>query len=103
MIAVLKVSMPIHTFKQVVQAFMSPDIPKRPDSMKELGSVAYTDESGDHAVFMFDLPDSEVSNFLTLQSMRSAFIGARAPGFSASVHVGLRVPDSIKALMPMHP
>ena len=103
MIAMLKVTMPIHTFKQVVQAFMSPDIPKRPDSIKELGSVAYTDEGGDHAVFMFDVPDAEIASFLALQTRRSAFIGARAPGFTASVQVGLSVPETIKAALPMYP
>ena len=98
---VLNVNFPPQSFKQVAQAFASPDIPKRPLSMKELASVGYSDEGGSHAVFVFDVPDAEVASFLILQSRRSAFISARAPGFVYSVHGGQSVPDSIRTLMPM--
>jgi len=101
MIALLNVNFPPQSFKQVIQAFTSPDIPKRPESIKELSSVSYSDEGGDRAVFVFEVPDAEVASFLILQSRRSAFISARAPGFVYSVHVGQRVTDSIKTLMPM--
>ena len=102
MMILLKVSFPPQSFKQVVQAFTSPDIPKRPESIKELASVGYDDEGGSHAAFVFDVPDAEVASFFILQSRRSAFISARAPGFVYRVHAGQRVADSIKTLMPMH-
>jgi hypothetical protein len=103
MIAMLNVTYPGASFKPVVQAFTSPDIPKRPDSVKELSSIGYFDDSGSHAVFMFDVPDAQVADFITLQSKRSAFISARAPGFISSVHFGQTVAGSIPMLMPLYP
>lgn len=103
MIAMLNVTYPGASFKQVIQAFTSPDIPKRPESVKELSSVGYYDESGSHAVFMFDVPDAQVADFIALQSKRSAFISARAPGFISSVHFGQTVASSIPMLMPLYP
>ena len=101
MIILLNASFPPQSFKQVTQAFTSPDIPKRPESVKELASVGYDDEGGSHAAFVFEVPDAEVASYLILQSRRSAFISARAPGFVYSVHAGQSVTDSIRTLMPM--
>ncbi len=102
MIAMLHVTYPVHAFKQVVQAFTSPDIPKRPESIKEISSMGYFDNSGAHALFMFDVPDGQAAEFLILQSKRSAFIGAKAPGFNSSVQLGQKVADAIPSLMPMY-
>jgi hypothetical protein len=103
MIAILNSSYPGHMFKQVVQAFTSKDLPKRPESIKELSSIGYADDSGSHAIFMFDVPDTQVGEFLANQNKRTAFITARAPGFNAIVHVGKKVGDAITELMPMYP
>ena len=101
MIAMLKVSYPLHVFKQVAAAFTSPDIPKRPESVKELSSIGYMDNDGGHAVFMFDVPDADIAQFLVVQSKRLAFIGARAPGFCAETQVGQKVQEALPTLMPM--
>ena len=103
MIAMLSVTYPGHAFKPVIQAFTSPDIPKRTESMKEVSSIGYYDDSGSHAIFMFDVPDTQVAEFLAIQSKRSAFISGRVPGFVSSVHVGKSVGESIPDLMPMFP
>jgi hypothetical protein len=101
-IAMLKATYPPHIFKQVIQAFTSPDLPKRRESHKEISSIGYFDDSGAHSVFMFDVPDAEVAEFLVIQSRRSAFISARAHGFNSSVHFGQKVGDAIPNLMPMY-
>lgn len=103
MIAMLSVSYPGHIFKQVVQAFTSPDIPKRPEWVKELSSIGYSDDTGFHSVFMFDVPDAKVADFITLQGKRSAFCAVRAPGCNLSVQLGRTVADAIKNLMPLLP
>lgn len=103
MIAMLSVTYPGHVFKPVIQAFTSPDIPKRPESMKEISSIGYYDDNGSHAIFMFDVPDAQVAEFLAIQSKRAAFISGRVPGFVSSVHVGKSVGESIPDLMPMFP
>ena len=79
MIGMLNVTYPGASFKQVIQAFTSPDIPKRPESMKELSSVGYYDECGNHAVFMFYVPDAQVADFIALQSKQTASIPMLMP------------------------
>lgn len=101
MIAILNVTYPIHSFKQVVQAFTSPDLPKRPESVRDLASVGYFDDGGGRAVFMFDVPDAQAAEFLLVQSKRSAFIGSRVPGFSSNVHLGQTIGEGIPTLMPL--
>lgn len=103
MIAILHATYPVHAFKQVIQAFTSPDIPKRPESIKDISSIGYFDDSGGHAVFMFDVPDAQAAEFIIIQSKRLAFIGARAPGFNTSVQLGQKIADGIPSLMPMFP
>jgi len=103
MIAILSVTFPGHVFKQVVQAFTSPDIPKRPESIKEISSVAYNDDNGSHAVFMFDVPDAQMAEFLSNHANRSAFISGRAPGFVSNLRTGKTVGESIRDMMPLYP
>lgn len=103
MIAILSATFPGHVFKQVVQAFTSPDLPTRPESIKEIASIAYSDDKGDHAVFMFDVPDAQMAEFMANQAKRSAFISARATGFTSSVHAGKTVVEGIRDLMPLYP
>ena len=103
MIAMLDIKYPGHIIKQVVEAFMSPDMPKRPEHMKELSSISYSDDSGYHSVFMFDVPDAQVADFMTLQSKRSAFIAVRAPGCNLRIQMGLTNADAIKETMPLLP
>jgi len=103
MIAMLKATYPLHSFKQVIQASTSPDLPKRPESHKEIASIGYADDSGGHAVFMFDVPDAQLAEFLVIQTKRSAFISARASGFNSSVYLGQKTGDAIPGLMSMYP
>lgn len=103
MIAIISATFPGHVFKQVVQAFTSPEIPKRPESIKEISSIAYSDDSGSHALFMLDVPDAHMAEFVTNQSNRSAFICARVPGFTSSMHAGKTVLETIREQMPMNP
>ena len=102
MIAMLNLTYPGHIIKQVVGAFMSPDMPKRPESVvKELCSIVYSDDSGYHTVFMFDVPDAQVAEFITMQVKRTTFLVTRAPGCSSSLHLGTTVQDGIKNVMPL--
>jgi hypothetical protein len=103
MIAIINVTYPGHILKQVIQAVTSPDLPKRPESVKELSSIGYFDDSGGHSILMLDVPDAQVAEFLLVQSKRSAFIGARAPGVNISVNFGQKAEDGIATVMPMLP
>jgi hypothetical protein len=101
MIAMLHVTYPADAFKPVVQAFMSPDIPKRPDAFRELSSINFQDASCGHAIFTYEVPDEQVAEFIHIQNKRSVFISTRAPGFNANVTLGQAVGPSIQSLMPL--
>ena len=103
MIAMLKAQIPGHAYKQAAQAFMSPDIPKRNEAVKEIGSIGYYDDGGAQVVFLFDVPDALMSEFVLIQSKRTAFISARAPGFNASIQYGQKLSEGIPVLLPMYP
>lgn len=53
-------------------------------------------------MFLFDVPDAMIAEFLTTQSKRTAYISARAPGFACGVHVGQTLAEAIPALKPMY-
>ena len=101
MIAMLTLTYPGHIIKQVTQAFMSPEMPKRPESMKVLSSISSYDDGGYHSVLMFDVPDAQVAEFIIVQSKRSTFFATRAPGCSGCLQWGTTVEDGIKNLMPL--
>lgn len=101
MIAMVVASYPGHVAKQVIQAFMSPDLPKRPASVKELSSISYADPNGFHGVFMFDVPDADVAEFVAVQNKRNVFIATRAPGLTTSMHLGPSVAEGIKNTMSL--
>ena len=101
MIAMLDIKYPGHIIKQVVEAFMSPDMPRRPEHMKELSSISYYDDGGYHTVVTFDVPDAQIAEFIIAQGKRTAFFVTRAPGCSGCLRWGTTVEDGIKQWMTL--
>ena len=89
MIGIISATYPGHVFKQVVQAFTSPELPKRPESIKEISSIAYSDDSGHHALFMLDVPDALVS----LSWLEAADLKARVWKYIKTLNVALILPE----------
>ncbi len=99
----LHVRYPGHVIKQATEVYTSPQMPKRPDYMKELGSIAYHDATGLNVLSLFDVPDDKVGECLQRQAHRSAFFTSRISGGTVEVQVGLSVPEAIKETMPLLP
>ncbi len=101
MIAITIVSYPLKAAKEVIQLFTSPALPARLESAKELAAMTFSDESGQHAYFVFDVPDADVGAYLVSQSKRTAFFGSRVAGYTSTVRVGQKIPDAIATVMPV--
>lgn len=100
---ILEAIYPSHAIKAAIDAYVSPDMPKRPESAKELASITYMERDGVHAFFVFSVQDADLANFYEVQSQRSFFIAARVEGFTTMVHVGSSVAEAIPKVMPVLP
>ena len=94
---------PGHSAKKVLDAFASPDIPKRPEDVKELGSITYSDADGFHVVNLFEVEDSKLAELLKVQGERNIFFGSRAEGLKVEVQVGLSVAESLPMALKQLP
>ena len=103
MIVYLHAVYPGHSAKKVLDAFMSPDIPKRPADVKELGSVTYSDRDGFHGVFLFEVEDSKLAALLNAQGERNVFLGSRAEGVKLEVQVGLSIAEGVPMALKQLP
>ncbi len=95
MIVYLHAVYPGHNIKAVLDAFMSPEIPKRPDHVKELGSITYTDIEGFHVSYLFDVEDSKLGDFFRNQAERATYLGSRAEGINIETKVGLSLAEGV--------
>ena len=99
----LKANYPGHQAKMLIQAFTSSDVPPRPESVKELGSMGYSDGEGFHAVFIFEVPDDQIQATLMAQERRNIYFASRVEGFTAETHMGLSVAEGIPIVMEVLP
>ena len=86
---------PGHSTKKILDAFMSPDIPKRPEEVKELGGVTFSDTDGFHTVILFEVEDSKLAELLKVQGERNIFFASRAEGAKFEMQAGLSVADGV--------
>jgi hypothetical protein len=99
----LHVRYPGHLMKQAIQTFTSPQMPKRPEYFKELGSMAYMDGSGANTLFIFDVPDDKVGECMRIQGQRNTFFMARVAGAGMETQLGPSISDAIKESAPLLP
>lgn len=92
-----------HVSNQVLEAYMSSDLPPRPDYVKELGSISYTDQDGLHAILLLEVDDSKVAEYLDIQGQRNAFLQSRVENLTLEVHVGRSLMESIELIQPHLP
>lgn len=94
---------PGHSTKKLLDAFMSPDIPKRPDDVKELGSVTYSDTDGFHVVIVFEVEDSKLAGLLRAQTERNIFLASRTEGAKLEMQVGFSVAEGVPMALKQLP
>ena len=94
---------PGHSTKKVLDAFLSPDIPKRPETAKELGNVIYSDKDGFHVVLLFEVEDSKLAEFLKAQGERNLFLASRAEGLNLEMQAGLSQAEGVPIALKLIP
>ncbi|MCM2252405.1 MAG: hypothetical protein NDJ19_08615 [Ramlibacter sp.] len=103
MIAITVVTYPHKAIKEVIQLFNSPALPARLESAKELAAMTYSDEGGQHACFVIEIPDSDVGAYVVSQGKRTAYFGSRIAGYTSTVHIGQKISEAITTVMPLLP
>jgi hypothetical protein len=78
----------------MLDLYMSADAPKRPADAREVASFTYGDHDGVHVLFIFDVEDARLAEFLNAQAARTIYLAARAD-VQVAVHVGHSVQEAI--------
>ncbi len=102
MLVMLHAKYPGKMAKQTIDAFLSPDIPKRPDA-KDLASFAYVGHDGAHALFIFDVEEGKLAEWLRVQGERNVFMSSRIDGFNVEVQTGMSIADAIQVASRLLP
>src|SRR5262249_2169665 len=88
--------------RTALDLFMSPETPQRPEDVVEIASFTYGDDKGVHVLFLFDVEDAKLADFMTAQMARTTTSTARAD-VKIVVHVGYSVEDAIAIAVKLLP
>jgi hypothetical protein len=103
MLALLDARYPASSIKLAIQVFISPEMPKRPDYVREIGSFTYTTQTGIRSLFLLEIANEHLADYVVSQSERTVFMQSRIPQFEVEVHIGQSVPESIATALKQLP
>jgi len=103
MLVMLTARYPATSVKRVIEVYMSPETPKRPDSGREVCSFVHGDHTGYTNYFVFDVEDRHLAEFLTAYAERTFHMETRIQGLTVQIVVGQSVPDAISTAMKQLP
>ena len=103
MLALLDVRYPASSIKRAIEVFMSPEMPTRPDYVREVGSFTYTTHDGIRSLFILEVDDNRLAEYVASQSERTAHMLSRIPGFNVEVQIGQSVPEAIVTALKQLP
>lgn len=95
MLAMVRATYPPHVVKAVIDAYTSPEIPKRPDYAKEIASFVYGDNDGYHTVIILEVENSRLADYVNAQIARNVYLQSRVEGLKVEVHMGQSVMEAI--------
>jgi hypothetical protein len=95
MLALLHATYPGTAVKKVIEAYMSPELPKRPSFAKEVASFVYNDLHGYHTLLLLDVEDARLGEWHLNQGDRNIFMESRVEGLRTETRLGLSVMDAI--------
>ena len=103
MLALLDVRYPASSIKRAIEVFMSPEMPTRPDYVREVGSFTYTAHDGIRSLFILDVADNHLAEYVVAQSERTVHMQSRIPGFNVEVQIGQSVEEAIATALKQLP
>jgi hypothetical protein len=80
--------------RTVVDLFTSSETPRRPADTREVASFTYGDDHGVHVLFLFDVDNARLADFIDAQAARTSYMTSRAD-VKIVVHVGYPVEDAL--------
>jgi hypothetical protein len=80
--------------RTALDLFTSPSTPQRPADAKEIASFTYGDDLGIHVLFLFDVDNARLADFINAQTARTTYISSRAD-VKTVVHVGHSAEDAV--------
>jgi hypothetical protein len=80
--------------RTALDLFGSPETPPRPADAKEIASFTYGDDRGVHVLFLFDVENARLADFINAQTARTTYITSRAD-VKIVVHIGHSVEDAV--------
>jgi hypothetical protein len=95
MMAMIHAMYPPTGTAKLVQAFMSPELPKRSEAAKEVASIVYGDRDGYHSVILLEVEDAKLAEYVARQVERSVFLETRVEGLRVEYQYGHSVMDAI--------
>jgi hypothetical protein len=81
--------------KRAIEVFTSPEMPPRAEYVREVGSFTYTAHDGIRSLFILDVDDQHLAEYVVTQSARTVHMQTRIPDFNVEVQIGQSVPDAI--------
>jgi hypothetical protein len=103
MLVLLHARYPASSTKRAIEVFMSPELPKRPDYVKEVGSFVHGSLEGYHNYFLLDVEDKHLAEYVLAQGERSIHLESRVPGLTVEALMGQSVPNAINTAMKQLP
>lgn len=103
MIALLHSTYPATVTAKLIETYLSRELPPRPDGVKELGSIVYSDAAGTHTVLLLEVDDRVLPEYVRSQVERVIFMQTRVEGFRVETHFGYSVMDTISMAAKLAP
>ena len=103
MLVLIDVRYPTSSMKRAIEVFMSPEMPKRADYVTEVGSFTYTSHDGIRSLFILDVNDEHLAEYVVTQSERTVHMQSRIPEFNVEIQIGQSVADGIVTALKQLP
>jgi len=103
MLVLIDARYPTSSMRRAIEVFTSPEMPKRADYVREVGSFTYTSHGGIRSVFILDVEDQHLAEYVVSQSERTVHMQSRIPEFNVEIQIGQSVQDGIAAALKQLP
>ena len=88
---------------KAIDTFISKEAPKRAEYVKELATFTHNTASGFETIFILEVPDERLADYVKAQAERNAYMQTRIPNYNCEVHIGANVYEAIQTVASQRP
>jgi len=81
---------------KAIDTFISKEAPKRAEYVKELATFWHNTANGIEVIFILEVPDARLADYVKAQAERNAYMQTRIPNYNCEVHIGMNVYEGIQ-------